>query len=363
MAYDFLIVGAGLFGSVFAREATNLGYRCLVIDKRRHIGGNCYTEKIADIDVHKYGPHIFHTSSKKIWDYINQFSTFENFELNVVANYKSKLYALPFNMWTFNQLWGINTRGEAIQKINSQRFKGEPKNLEEYALSTVGRDVYEKLIYGYTKKQWKTEPSQLPTSIIRRIPLRFTFNNNYFNDSYQGIPENGYTEIFTKLLEGSDISLGVDYFKNKDGYDKKAKRVVYTGPIDKFYEYKFGKLDYRALRFEENVVDSLSVQGCPVMNYTDENVEHTRVTEHKFFKRNCQTTESVITKEFPVKLTEYASPAYPINNKENQSRYVRYKALNTNPKYIFGGRLAEYKYYDMHQVIGSALAAAKAFLV
>lgn len=350
--YDFLIVGAGLFGSVFAREATDKGYKCLVIDKRNHIGGNCYTENVDGIDVHKYGPHTFHTNDKKIWGYVNRFSDFQSFQLNIVANYFDKLYNLPFNMWTFNQMWGVTKPQEAIDIINRQKFTETPKNLEEYALSVVGEEIYRKFIYGYTKKQWNKEPSLLPMSIIKRLPVRFTFDNNYFNDVYQGIPSQGYTKLFENVLEGIDVFLEEDFFHKRNYYENLAKKVVYTGPIDKFYNYCFGKLDYRSLRFEEQRLNQESYQGTAIVNYTDAATPYTRIIEHKYFKKH-QTKTTIITKEFP----DNNEPYYPINDEENTFRYNQYKRLNTFNKFIFGGRLAEYKYYDMHQVIGSALAS------
>ena len=349
--YDFLIIGSGFFGSVFAREATDKGYKCLVIDKRDHIAGNCYTDNVGGIDVHKYGPHIFHTNNKRIWDYVNRFSNFDQFELNVIANYNSQLYNLPFNMWTFYQMWGVTKPEEAVEIINQQKFTGVPTNLEEYALSLVGEDIYRKLIYGYTKKQWGKEPSLLPMSIIKRLPFRFSFNNNYFNDQYQGIPSEGYTKLFENLLEGIEVSLMTDYFENRSQFDLIAKKVVYTGPIDRFYDYCFGKLDYRSLRFEEEKLDQETYQGNPTINYTDEQTPYTRIIEHKYFKKE-KTSHTIITKEFPDNNNE---PYYPINDEINTERYSRYKNIENSGKYLFGGRLAEYRYYDMHQVIGSAL--------
>jgi UDP-galactopyranose mutase len=356
--YDFLIVGAGLFGSVFAREATDKGYSCIVIDKRTHIAGNCYSKDIDGISVQKYGPHIFHTSSKPIWDYINRFSEFEQYQHNVIANYFDSIYNLPFNLHTFNQMFGTYKKDEILQNIELSRFKGEPTNLEEYALSVVGRDVYQKLIYGYTKKQWGTEPRNLPKSIITRLPLRFTFDNNYYNDTYQGIPKHGYTKLFENLLDGSDVYLECDFFDSKRStWEKIAKRIVYTGPIDKFYDYCHGKLDYRSLRFEEHKLEQESYQGCSQVNYTDAHTPYTRIIEHKFF-RKIPTNHTIITKEFPASYQETEEPYYPINNQENQSIVSKYKSIK-NDKYILGGRLAEYKYYDMHQVIGSVLKVTK----
>jgi UDP-galactopyranose mutase len=364
MKYDFLIVGAGLFGSVCARELTDKGYKCLVIDKRNHIAGNCYTENINDIDVHKYGPHIFHTSNENIWKYINQFSEFNNFELNIIANHKNNLYSLPFNMWTFYQLWGVKSESDAQAIIDSQKFIGTPSNLEEYALSIVGKDIYYTLIYGYTKKQWGTEPKNLPASIIKRLPIRFMFNNNYFNDKYQGIPKYGYTKIFDNLLSDSSVELGVDFFNKQEYYASNAKNIIYTGPIDKFYNFEYGELDYRSLRFEEERINTNSYQGCPVVNYTEESIKHTRITEHKHFISNHINNENtVITKEYPAQYTTATEPMYPIADIKNKELYTRYKDLTKhNKQIIFGGRLAEYKYYDMHQVIGSALSTVREIL-
>lgn len=354
MEIDFLIVGAGLFGSVFARQATDKGYKCLVIDQREQIGGNCATKNINGIYVHLYGPHIFHTSNKKVWNYINQFSEFEQYEHNVIANYKGELYNLPFNLHTFYQMFG-ESDPEIIDKIiQKERFRGKPTNLEELALSRVGETIYRKLIYGYTKKQWGMEPSLLPKSIIQRLPFRFSFDNNYFNDIYQGIPKNGYRRLFENLLDGIPVELGIDFFMCKDKIS--AKRIVYTGPIDRFYEYCYGKLEYRSLRFEHKTLYQDSYQGCSQMNFTEDTVPHTRIIEHKFFNRKKCSGTTVITKEFPDNKNE---PFYPINNQENNHRYSMYQALSMSDKsgkYIFGGRLTEYKYYDMHQVIASALS-------
>lgn len=360
MKYDFIIVGAGLFGAVCADQLKKRGHSCLVIEKRHHIGGNCFTENINNIFVHKYGPHIFHTSSKRIWEYVNEFDEFEPIQLNVIANYQEKIYSLPFNMWTFNQMWGVTSVSEAQSIINSQKFMGNPTNLEEYALSVVGKDIYYTLIHGYTKKQWKTDPKLLPASIIKRLPLRFTFDNNYFNDQYQGIPKHGYTYMIEQMLEGVEIQLDVDYFSDQDKYDNMAKSVIYTGPIDKFYQYYYGKLNYRSLFFEEQEISIETYQGTPVVNYTEEIVPYTRIVEHKYFLKNHKQQSTIITKEYPIEYTEDTEPMYPINNTENNIIYQQYKKLNhkTN-KYIFGGRLAEYKYYDMHQVIGSALSTVK----
>lgn len=352
---DFLIVGAGLFGSVFAREATDKGYKCLVIDRRDHIGGNCYTERVDGIDVHKYGPHIFHTSSEKIWNYVNRFAEFEPYEHNIIANYKGSLYNLPFNMNTFSQLFGTEDPEQVKQIIEKERFKGTPTNLEEQALSMVGKTVYETLIYGYTKKQWATEPKNLPKSIITRLPVRFTFDNNYFNDTYQGIPKEGYTKMFENLLDGIDVLLDFDYFYDRDTLDSMAKRVLYTGPIDKFYDYCYGELDYRSLRFEHFNLQQENYQGCSQMNFTESLIKHTRIIEHKFFKPNTKIKSTIVTKEYPAEYKETGDPYYPINNQKNMNTLNQYKKIS-NSKYFFGGRLGEYKYYDMDQSIGSAIA-------
>lgn len=357
MEYDFLIVGAGLFGSVFAREAADRGHKCLVIDKRDHIGGNCYTENECGIDVHKYGPHIFHTSAKKIWDYVNSFTKFEQFELNIIANYRDKLFNLPFNMWTFYQMWGEKDPIKVQKIIHEQKYTGEITNLEEQALSLVGKDIYNTLIKDYTKKQWGRDPSLLPASIIRRLPVRFTYNNNYFNDTYQGIPKYGYTKLFENLLTGIEIELGIDFFTKRASLEKIAKNIVYTGPIDRFYNYQYGKLDYRSLRHEQTTINTEFFQGNCLINYTDLDTPYTRIIEHKCFT-NKQTDNSIITKEFPADYKETQEPFYPINDLQNNVIIEKYKKIPNN-KYIFGGRLAEYKYYDMHQVIASALQKIK----
>ena len=355
---DFLVVGAGLFGSVFAREMTDKGYRCLVIDRRDHIGGNCYTEEVDGIDVHKYGPHIFHTSSEKIWNYVNRFAEFEPYEHNILANYKGNLYNLPFNMNTFNQLFGTTDPEEVKRIIESEKFKGTPTNLEEQALSMVGETVYRTLIYGYTKKQWATEPKNLPKSIITRLPVRFTFDNNYFNDTYQGIPKEGYTKMFENLLDGIDVLLDFDYFYDREKLDSMAKRVLYTGPIDKFYDYYYGELDYRSLKFEHHTLQQKTYQGCSQMNFTEALIKHTRIIEHKFFKTNPVGKTTVITKEFPANYKDTGDPFYPINNGQNMLILSQYKQIK-NSKYLLGGRLAEYRYYDMDQSVGSALAKSE----
>jgi len=354
--YDYLIIGSGLFGSICARELTDKGYSCCVIDKRNHIGGNCYTENKEGINIHTYGPHIFHTSSKKIWDYINQYTKFNNFILTPVATYKEKQYALPFNMWTFNQLWGVKTPEEAQAKIEEQKFRDKPTNLEEQALALVGKDVYETLIKGYTKKQWQKDPKDLPPFIIKRLPVRLTYNNNYFNDIYQGIPIGGYTQIFEKLLEGIDVRLNTDYFTDTL---PEHKKIIYTGPIDKFFNYEFGELEYRTLKFDTKRLDTSNYQGVVMNNFTEEKIPYTRVIEHKHFEFGTQPY-TYITYEYPTNWTPTSEPYYPINDSKNQEIYKKYQEKADNLKTVhFGGRLAEYRYYDMHQVIGSALALVK----
>ena len=356
--YDYLIVGAGFFGSICARELTNKGYKCLVIEKRNHIGGNCHTENKDGINIHTYGPHIFHTSNEEVWEWINQYVSFNNFTLRPVANYKGEIYSLPFNMWTFSKLWDITQPHEAKQIIESQSsiIKEEPTNLEEQAIKLVGIDVYEKLIKGYTTKQWKKDPKDLPKEIIKRLPVRFTYDNNYFNDKYQGIPIGGYTQIFEKLLDGIEVKLEVDYLENKERWNILANKTIYTGPIDKYYDYKFGELEYKTTKFNHKKLDTDNYQGIAMMNFTDSEVPYTRIIEHKHFE-NTQSDITWVTWEYP---TEYKAketePFYPVNDEENNLKYIQYKNLaNQEKNTIFGGRLAEYKYYDMHQVIESAL--------
>ncbi|WP_062049564.1 UDP-galactopyranose mutase [Bacillus sp. JCM 19034] len=361
--YDYLIVGAGLFGSVFAYEATKRGKKCLVIDKRDHIGGNIYTEKIEDIHVHKYGAHIFHTNDKNIWEYVNQFAEFNRYTNSPIANYKGEIYNLPFNMNTFQKLWGVTTPAEAKEKIKMQRDAAnitEPRNLEEQAISLVGTDIYEKLIKGYTEKQWGRSAKELPAFIIKRLPVRFTYDNNYFNDRYQGIPIGGYTAIIEKMLDGIDVKLNVDFFENKTELEHLAEKVVFTGMIDQYYNYQFGVLDYRSLHFETKVLDdTVNYQGNAVVNYTDKETPYTRIIEHKHFEFGTQP-KTVITEEYPKEWNPGDNPYYPINNDKNNEIYRKYKALaSKEPNVIFGGRLATYKYYDMHQVIGAALTTVQ----
>jgi len=354
--YDFLIVGSGLFGSVFAHEAHKRGQKCLVIDKRNHIAGNIYTKKESGINVHQYGPHIFNTNSEKIWNYINQFCNFNNFTYSPVANYQNQFFSLPFNMWTFNQLWGVKTPKEAKEKINSQLIKiKDPKNLEEWVLSNIGTDIYEKLIYGYTKKQWMKDPKDLPASIIKRIPLRFTYNNDYYNSKYSGIPIGGYTQIIEKLLYGTEVKTGIDFFSDKELLQKKCKKIVYTGKIDELFDYKFGDLEYRSLEFKKEKLKIENYQGTAGINFTCEDIPHTRIIEHKHFE-SAKSKNTIITKEYPVEWNRNKESYYPINDDKNSAMYKKYSALSLrDSKYILGGRLAEYKYYNMDQVIASSL--------
>jgi UDP-galactopyranose mutase len=355
--YDYLIVGSGLFGSICARELTDSGYRCLVIENRNHIGGNCYTENRNNINIHIYGPHIFHTSNEDVWKWINRYITFNNFRLTPVANFRNEIYSLPFNMWTFSKLWNINKPEEALQIIESQSSEiKEPQNLEEQAIKLVGVEVYEKLIKGYTQKQWKKHPKFLPKEIIKRLPVRFTYDNSYFDDKYQGIPIGGYTQLFYKLLEGIEVKTNTDYFLNKNEFDKISKKIIYTGPIDKFFNYRFGELEYKTTKFDHELLNIQNFQGTAVMNFTDLETPYTRIIEHKHFE-NSDSDVTWITKEYPVdyKANE-TEPYYPVNDFENNMKYQKYFELSkVEDKIIFGGRLAEYKYYDMHNVIDSAL--------
>lgn len=362
MKYDYLIVGAGLFGSIFAYEANKKGKKVLVIDKRNHIGGNIYTEEVEGINVHRYGAHIFHTSNKEVWNYINKFVEFNRYTNSPIAIYKDELYNLPFNMNTFNKLWGVKTPAEARAKIDEQLSETnitEPKNLEEQAIKLIGKDIYEKLIKGYTEKQWGTRATELPSFIINRLPVRFTYDNNYFNDTYQGIPKGGYTKIIEKMLEGIEIRLNTDFFKNREELESLADKIVFTGMIDEFYDYKFGTLEYRSLRFEHEVLNEENYQGNAVVNYTEYEIPYTRVIEHKHFEYGNQP-KTVITREYPAKWNKGDEPYYPINNERNNSMYDKYKELaDKEKKIIFGGRLAQYKYYDMHHVIEQALNTVK----
>lgn len=358
--FDYLIVGAGLFGSVFAYEATQRGKKCLVIDKRNHIAGNIYTENIEGINVHKYGAHIFHTSDKAIWEYVNRFADFNNFINSPIASYKDELYNLPFNMNTFSKMWGIKTPAEAKAIIAGQIANlniGEPKNLEEQALKLVGTDVYEKLIKGYTQKQWGRPCTELPAFIIKRLPLRFTYDNNYFNDRYQGIAIGGYTQIIEKMLAGSEVKTDTDYFDFIKENPDIAEKTVFTGQIDEFFGYRYGALGYRSVRFENEILDTDNYQGDAVVNYTDREVPYTRIIEHKHFEFGKQE-KTVISREYSAEWQPGIEPYYPINDEANNALYEKYKALAaTRPDVIFGGRLGQYKYYDMDKVIAAALVA------
>jgi len=362
MEYDYLIVGTGLFGAVFAHEAKKAGKKCLMIDKRDHLGGNVYCRDIEGINVHWYGPHIFHTNDKEIWDYVNQFSVFNHYTHMPVANYKGQLYNLPFNMNTFYQLWGVKTPEEAQSKIAEQIKSlpyNKPSNLEEQALLLVGPDIYEKLIKHYTEKQWGMNAKELPPFIIKRLPVRFTFDNNYFNDRYQGIPEGGYNRIIDGLLDGIEVRLDTNFFDDREYFETIADKIVYTGKIDEFYDFRFGRLDYRGLRFEHQTLKQSNYQGCAIVNYTDAETPYTRIVEHKHFQFGNQE-KTCITYEYPLSAGGDVEPYYPINNEKNMNTFSQYKNLaNQEIRVIFGGRLAEYRYYDMHQVIASALHRTK----
>ena len=356
--YDYLIIGSGLFGAVFAHEAHKRGKKCLVIDKRLHAGGNVYCENVEGINVHKYGAHIFHTNDKLIWDYVNSFVEFNRYTNSPLANYRGELFNLPFNMNTFYQLWKVKTPEEAKAKIQSQIKLlniTSPQNLEEQALSLVGTDVYEKLIKGYTEKQWGRSAKELPAFIIKRLPVRYTFDNNYFNDKYQGIPIGGYNKLLDGLLNGIEVKLGIDYFNERQYYDSIANKTVFTGKIDEFYDSRFGPLEYRSLRFENEIHDMENYQGNAVVNYTEADIPFTRIIEHKHFEFG-QQPKTVVTKEYPEEWTADKEPYYPINDQKNTEKFKQYQQLAAVEKnVIFGGRLAEYKYYDMHQIVGSAL--------
>ena len=362
MKYDYLIVGVGPFGAVFAHEAKKRGKRVLVIDKRSHTGGNMYCEKVEGINVHKYGAHIFHTSNKEVWDYVNQFCTFNNYINSPIANYKGEIYNLPFNMNTFNKLWGVVTPQEAKEKIENQVKESnitEPKNLEEQAISLVGKDIYEKLIKGYTEKQWGRRCTELPAFIIKRLPVRYTYDNNYFNDKYQGIPEGGYNVIFDKLLEGIDVELNVDFFDKKGELLQKADKIVFTGMIDQYFDYQYGVLEYRSLRFEHETLDEENHQGNAVVNYNEREVPYTRIIEHKHFEFGKQP-KTVITREYPAEWKQGDEPYYPVNNEKNAEIFKKYQELAEKEKnVIFGGRLADYRYYDMHHVFERVLEVVK----
>ena len=360
-AYDYLVVGAGLFGSVFSYMATQHGKKCLVIDRRDHIGGNCYTETIEDIDVHVYGAHIFRTSDRSIWEFMNQFCEFNHFVNSPIANYKGEIYNLPFNMNTFSKMWGISKPEEAqkIIKAQSSIITGTPQNLEEQAISLVGTDIYERLVKGYTEKQWGRPCNELPASIIRRLPVRFTYDNNYFNDSYQGIPKGGYTRIFCQLLEKSSIQLSVDFLDEKKELSSLAKTILYTGAIDAFYDYVFDPLEYRSLRFDHQIKETDNFQGVAVVNFTDAETPYTRSIEHKHFDFGVQE-KTVVSYEYPFKWSLDVDPYYPIEDDVNRNRYLLYlKRAQKDQNIFFGGRLGEYRYYDMQDTIKSALNLAK----
>ena len=360
--YDYLVVGSGLFGAVFAQKAKAAGKKVLVVEKRPHIAGNVYTEEIEDINVHKYGAHIFHTNNKQVWDYITQFANFNRFTNSPVANYKGELYSLPFNMYTFNKMWGVVTPEEAAAKIEEQKKEAgidNPKNLEEQAISLVGRDIFEKLVKGYTEKQWGRDCKDLPAFIIKRLPVRLTFDNNYFNALYQGIPMGGYTKLVSNLLEGIEVRLNVDYLKQKEELDALAEKVIYTGPIDEYFDYQLGTLEYSSVCFETEVLDIPNFQGNAAVNYTDRETPWTRIIEHKWFEFGSQP-KTVISREYSSEWKLGDEPYYPVNDEKNEKLYQQYKTMSENEKnVIFGGRLGEYKYYDMDAVIASALQLCK----
>lgn len=371
MKYDYLIVGAGLYGAVFAHEAKSAGKRVLIVDKRPNIAGNIYTENIENINVHKYGAHIFHTNNKKVWSYITQFAKFNRFTNSPVANYKGELYSLPFNMYTFNKIWGVVTPEEAFMKIEEQKKESgitHPKNLEEQAISLVGKDIYEKLIKGYTEKQWGRECKELPAFIIKRLPVRFTFDNNYFNALYQGIPVGGYTQMIANMLKGIEVRLDTDYLENKAELDQLADKIVYTGPIDAYYQYKLGALEYRSVRFETEILNQTNFQGNAAVNYTDKETPWTRIIEHKWFEFGKDVygndiPKTIISKEYSSEWKPGDEPYYPVNDEKNSLLYKAYKKYaDKENNVIFGGRLGEYKYYDMDVVIAAALEKSEKVL-
>lgn len=365
--YDYLVVGSGLFGSVFARQAADAGKKVLVIDKRPNIAGNVYTEKVEGINFHKYGAHIFHTNNTEVWNYVNRFATFNRFTNSPVANYKGELYSMPFNMYTFNKMWGVVTPEEAAAKIEEQKkeITGEPQNLEEQAISLVGRDIYEKLVKGYTEKQWGRDCKKLPAFIIKRLPVRLTFDNNYFNALYQGIPIGGYTKLVENLLEGIEVRLNEDYLEDKEKWNAMAEKVVYTGAIDAYFDYTLGNLEYRSVRFENEILDMPNFQGNAAVNYTDRETPWTRIIEHKWFEfgkdeNGNDLPKTIISKEYSSEWKPGDEPYYPVNDEKNGELYQKYKALaEKEENIIFGGRLGEYKYYDMDAVIASALECAR----
>lgn len=355
MNYDFLIVGAGFFGATFARLAADNGKKCLIIDSRNHIGGNAYTRREDNIDIHVYGPHIFHTNDDDIWSFVNRFTKFNNFIYSPKSYVKGKLYSLPFNMNTFYEIWGCTTPDQAKLIIESQKFRENPTNLEEQALSMVGKEIYELLIRDYTAKQWQKPPSELPTFIIKRLPTRYTFDNNYFDDKYQGIPIDGYTNMFENILNGIEVRLNINYFQNKSYWDSLAKTVVFTGKIDEYFDYEYGELEYRTLDFQHEKKEQSNYQGVSVINYPDLKTPWTRIIEHKHFVKN-RTQNTIITKEIPAKWNRDKVPYYPINDEKNTQIYKKYhEKTKACSNIIFGGRLSEYRYYDMHQVIASAM--------
>lgn len=358
--YDYLIVGSGLFGSVFAYEMTKIGKKCLVIESRNHIGGNCYTENIDNINIHKYGPHIFHTNNEYIWNWINQFTKFHNYKHSPKVFHEDKLYSFPINLMTLYQLWGVKTPEEARKKLKSVSISNEnPQNLEEWILSQVGEDIYNIFIKGYTMKQWNKDPKELPSFIIKRLPIRLNFDDNYYFDKFQGIPIGGYKQIFEKLLQGIEVRLNTDYFLDKYNFDLIADKVVFTGKIDQFFDYKFGELEYRSLEFDNQRLETDDYQGCSIINYTDFDIPYTRITEHKHFE-NSESKVTWISKEYPIDYKNDAIPYYPINDDKNNKIYDQYKELsNDRLNIIFGGRLSEYKYYDMDKTIESALYRLK----
>ena len=368
--YDYLIVGAGLFGAIFAHEANKAGKKVLVIDKRDHIAGNIYTKEVEGIQVHQYGAHIFHTSNKEVWDYVQQFAEFNRYTNAPVARYKDELYNMPFNMNTFNKMWGVTTPQEAKDKIAAQIKEAgitEPKNLEEQAISLVGRDIYEKLVKGYTEKQWGRRATELPSFIIKRLPVRFVYDNNYFNDKYQGIPVGGYTQLVEKMLEGIEVRLSTDFFADREHLSRLAEKIVFTGMIDEYYDYCYGELEYRSLRFETEMLDCENYQGNAVVNYTEYEIPYTRIIEHKHFEFGCQSGEpypkTIITREYPATWKKGDEPYYPMNDDKNNTLYARYKELSEKENHvIFGGRLGMYKYFDMHHVVAESLACVRAEL-
>lgn len=366
MKYDYLVVGAGLFGSIFAHEAFKRGKKVLVIDKKNHIAGNIYTKEVEGINVHQYGAHIFHTSNKTVWDYIQQFAEFNRYTNSPIAKYKNEIYNMPFNMNTFNKLWGVITPNEAKNKIKEQIVESgiiEPKNLEEQAISLVGKDIYEKLIKGYTQKQWGRSCIELPSFIIKRLPVRFTYDNNYFNDIYQGIPIGGYTQIIEKMLDGIEVKLNCDFFEYRDQLESMAEKIVFTGMIDQYYDYKFGTLEYRSLRFETEVLDIDNYQGNAVVNYNEFEIPYTRIIEHKHFEYGTQP-KTVITKEYPTKWSKGDEPYYPMNDEKNNQLYEKYKTIaDKEKKIIFGGRLGMYKYFDMHNIVSEALICVEKYIL